>query len=46
MGGDLAAAQRVAAAEYERMGSSGPIAPYWAWLRARFGIDPGTTPNP
>jgi len=46
MGGDLPAAHRVAVAEYERMGSSGPLARYWAWLHQRFGIDPRPDPNP
>jgi spermidine synthase len=46
MGGDHEAAQRIAAAEYERMGSGGPLVAYWTWLRERFGIDPQRIPTP
>jgi hypothetical protein len=45
MGGEMEAAQRVAAAEYEHMGSGGPLVAYWAWLRERFGIDPRRIPK-
>jgi len=45
MGGEIESAQRVAAAEYARMGSAGPLAVYWPWLRERFGIDPRRAPT-